>query len=185
MEETELRGHHVECLAERHIGTSRKPKEEPKEIDVSKYLISIIGYPQDKAMEEYKADNRQGITSGSLLGKEYDEFLEGKGEDFLQELLANPDRTIVIARGHDSLCRLCPRFTSHVCQPHEDDEGDKRALEEFGLEEGRTYAIRELLERFEDYQTRTGFASPRQKKADERDREEPKLIPRKGKYILK
>jgi len=135
----ELRGHHIDVLAEFYF---RRLENEANKSD------SIY------------APKHETILGRSFL---YTEETSKKHTALYELMLGNPDLQIQLVDGADSVCRLCNRL-SEPCGSNpsqEEIDQDRDSAEQFGLEFGRLYTVREVLEKIITFHERTGRISPR------------------------
>lgn len=79
------------------------------------------------------------------------------------------DIEIEIVEGLDSICKAnCPQLTSE-CSKNKPSDEDALALKTYGLEVGRIYTARDIVQRVQDFTMRTGIRSSRDIRRSQQD----------------
>jgi hypothetical protein len=155
----QLRGHHIGTFAVHYGGKDfYRPKYdkiipigEKEEYNKNLDKLHILGDKQ----KELSDSSRDTITA--VYGKRMKNVM-----DTVYALLqSQPDLEVEIVAGLDSICKAgCPRLQPSCATSSSDDE-DTLALETYGLEVGRTYTARDIIQRVRTFTARTGIRSPR------------------------
>lgn len=166
----ELRGHHIDWIAERLFERSKTPviSKVPDYADIhankKSQLYDTVNY------DIFKKDGNSE-TFSELCGYPLD-FTQFSHET-REAIIINPNLKIKIVRGFDSLCAKCWRNPDspdkvRKCDPQIalESRQDARSLEEFGLVEGKTYTSAEIISAIKAYQMLNNVVSPRRRDAD-------------------
>jgi len=95
------------------------------------------------------------------------EFVHGDEiMDLYDRFRDNPELSVELVDGLDSICEAagveeCPDFSTDCVFPDWQWDEDRETLKEYRFKVGETYCVSDVLERMIDYQTETGFISPR------------------------
>ena len=155
----ELRGHHVEYVAEEYIrriqGKIHKTKPQKAvynsdPLDKYKHTLDNILTPSNnyEMIEELIIEQKQKI-----------------GKETVDQIVMNLDLMITIVFGGDSICKRCQtEIPEQQCKQESstiNDKQDQKALDAYGLEKGKPYTSKEIIEKILKYHEKTGFPSPR------------------------
>lgn len=155
----QLRGHHIGTFAVHYWGNDfYNPRYRglflEKEDKFFYKKFNKLPILEDK-WDELSSQPKDAFTAI------YGERIKNLVDTLYAILQTRPDLEVEIVGGLDSVCKAgCPRLQPSCAQSSSDNE-DALALETYGLEVGRTYRARDIVQRVRDFTMRTGIRSPR------------------------
>jgi hypothetical protein len=175
MEEViELRGHHIDVIAERLVDVS-KGQTIPKHKEYYVYDRHIFIDADRFVYSDWYNDmmRYEGREGNSMESQGYTPQFMRKSRELHDRIITNPNLKIKIVRGFDTICKMCPKGPNGIPSIHSCDPQiaavsgqDKSSLIEFGLVVGETYTSAEIMNKIKAYQLLNNAASPRKKAVD-------------------
>jgi hypothetical protein len=127
-------------------------EEKPKKLDEILPDLSYVEEIERKLSERvYEEIALRGHHLLSLAAK----LSVGEEDVLIRKMRSGEIRKVRITDRPDTVCEVCPRY-SEACEPREGNDYDRIAAEEFGLELGKTYPAKEVLEILESEQYKKG-----------------------------
>jgi hypothetical protein len=154
----QLRGHHVAIFVSyynKQRGMSEHPGPIQPDSQYSHGITDLIGRGENS---QYGSKHFDGVMS------------------VWDRLIADPNKTVEIVDGLDSICGFCP-IPDKGCEESTPGDKDNRDLEYLSLKVGVVYTAQELIEKAIGFAERTGFWGPREKELGEGIHDKPPITP--------